>query len=751
MVPRPSSTTLLALASLTLGTPADALAAAGLEELEGGAREAVARRCLAVQYREGVAAYRRCVLDAAPAATALDALAFDDRHALERACEEARRESRSAARACLESGHAALAGEPVSPFDTLRRDERDAVRLECDGAATRAGIAGYRRCVDGALDALETLPSVDLAALSLPRRGALSRRCATSDTAADYRRCLLEATGVVATDAPEPPGPTVTAEPSPDERPGVANAASEVAVDGAEALARVAGEVTAPRDRGEAGRAAEAPADAPAAVIATDDAAAPADPPPPAAERPPAQGDDAAGSETETTAGTPSADDRTERASDAAAPDAPEPAPGSAPDEGSFDLRGAMEEAWARLRTTVEGLDTLERAVLGAALALPLLLLGAWLALRRRSPAAPRPAAYGPAGFDEPFDERGERSPWLDERGERLAAAFDDTLESPPPWPDDVDDASGSLAAALDSDARREPAPDERPGGRDPVPDEADTADDTRPVPSATSDPEPPATGASRDDRPSEARRPSFPPLAPRSVFGRELVVEDEALGRQRAIEFLIYWMAYGDERYAPETRAALLQNGGGDEDPHERTKRRVLEGDTQAFADTVRWLQRHADELQRVQIIDLLMVLLISERAMTPAQNTLLRFLADAFGLGADALDERHELAFGEPMPRLPRVDLPLWWAGVEPDRPLRWDARALAELDEQVRCRARLGLPLEGELGEEEIIAAFRRAARRCHPHRFDALGEREQALAERQFGKFEQARDLLLGVSA
>ena len=73
---------------------------------------------------------------------------------------------------------------------------------------------------------------------------------------------------------------------------------------------------------------------------------------------------------------------------------------------------------------------------------------------------------------------------------------------------------------------------------------------------------------------------------------------------------------------------------------------------------------------------------------------------------------------------------------------------ARSLATKPEVEQMSARLGLPLSFD--EHQVIAAFKRAARRCHPDRFTALGDRERALAENQFGKFEQARDKLLGVS-
>ena len=71
------------------------------------------------------------------------------------------------------------------------------------------------------------------------------------------------------------------------------------------------------------------------------------------------------------------------------------------------------------------------------------------------------------------------------------------------------------------------------------------------------------------------------------------------------------------------------------------------------------------------------------------------------------------------------------------------------MAALDEPAQDRVRLGLPPDGELDGTAIVETFRHAARRCQPHRFDALGERERALVERQFVKYEAARDRLLGV--
>ena len=127
--------------------------------------------------------------------------------------------------------------------------------------------------------------------------------------------------------------------------------------------------------------------------------------------------------------------------------------------------------------------------------------------------------------------------------------------------------------------------------------------------------------------------------------------------------------------------------------------------------------------------------------------QNTLLRFLADAFGLGAARLESQFEEAFDAPLPPLPRADRPDWWAGQDEAGLVRREGRTLASAPDDVRHRARLGLPLDDAIDEGDVLEAFELAARRTAPARFDALGERERSLAARQLERFADARDALV----
>ena len=615
--------TVLVLALL----PPAAFAASGLGEIDRDEQERLSRACLVARHLDGAAAYRRCVTRAverldgrAPVTT----LPFEERVIIQRRCggSESESETESGA-ACVRDELDAL-DETRQPFlGSLDADERRALVQRCIDTPRDEGIAGYRRCLDNGLDALDDLPTADLSSLALEERVALARRCdAGTGGASDYRRCLLEATGV----------PFEAAAPPRTSRPG-----------------------TAPAD----------------AVVPDAPVAAPAD---------------TGGVDGE--AGIDAATFESREPENAAEPGGGGAEEGAQSEELVTDLELLAVDVRARLEKSVAALDDTYRLLLLAAFALPFLLLIARTAMRggeraRRSaaPAAAPPTPTPPAASGATLAERVSPSP---REREPLVAlrAFDEDRRGP----------SGKRAS------------------------------DESPVPGR---------------------------FVPRSRFGRWLLEASPDLRRQHAIEFLVYWMAYGDERYDVGARRALLERDDVEAlDPHERIKRHVLERDTAAFADTLLSLQRDTGAVERVQVLDLLMALLVADRAMTPVQNTLLRFVADAFGIPAETLNERHEFAFDAPLPPLPRPDLPAWWEGVEPGLPIRWNARALAALDEREQHRVRLGLPLDRKIADRRVVESFRRAARRCRPGRFDALGERERALVERQLARYDEARSALLG---
>lgn len=210
-------------------------------------------------------------------------------------------------------------------------------------------------------------------------------------------------------------------------------------------------------------------------------------------------------------------------------------------------------------------------------------------------------------------------------------------------------------------------------------------------------------------------------------------------------IDYLVYWMAHADKRFAPAAEKKVLQmkNPG----TRDLIKRDVFLNNAYAYSMVINIVRTQMTLAQRKQILDLLMALLVVEHALTPIQNNLLRFLADAFGIGASGIKSQFEKAFGYSMPAIPRPDKLIWWKQINNEHSLRWNARAIARLPEQVRNRILLGQSLDGEIRAASVIQSFKLAEERCHPECVDKLGERAQALLKSRSQKFATARDNLL----
>lgn len=220
---------------------------------------------------------------------------------------------------------------------------------------------------------------------------------------------------------------------------------------------------------------------------------------------------------------------------------------------------------------------------------------------------------------------------------------------------------------------------------------------------------------------------------------------QPESLRQQHVIEFLVYWLAYGDDRYDPELKQTILEDQ--EPDSHSLIKAWVFRQDARALTEALRWALHNSSREQRVQIIELLVALLVTDAKPTPVQNTFLRFLADVFGLGEQRLQQLWINAFDDELPPLARVDRMDWWQAQDQDSLRDRDARAVSVLPEAMQFRARLGLPLATPITAPQLEKAWQLASTRCQPSRFDALGSRERQLVERQFQRFEDAHDGLL----
>lgn len=408
-------------------------------------------------------------------------------------------------------------------------------------------------------------------------------------------------------------------------------------------------------------------------------------------------------------------------------PDALESSSDDINSEGFTESEAPIDVAkrlWGQLLGSVEGVSGINRVILIAAAALPFLLIIFWLLMRGRKkepeyipPPHPsalrdRVRAYPDDELDDTLDTAADHSVASQQMYEdQVNELFSD--ESDPVLNDDIDETVAISPSVASSIAAVDAAMDE-----DHSPElEASTNQNTK----AGDDTGMMSWLSSLDD--------------------------DEQLSS--AIEFMIYWMAYTDERYQPELKKSVFEID--DPDEHDLIKRRVLSQDTAAFAQTTTWLQENTSADQRVQILKLLMALLVNEEALTPVQNTMLRFLSNAFGMGHEQLDELFQDAFAESLPPMPRPDKPSWWEQQPTDKQKRWDARSVAQQSQSIQSRVKLGLPLSGGFEPEVLEEKYHRAIARCQPERFDLLTEREQLLAEQQQYKFDTAFDILKEVSA
>ena len=694
-------------------------AATDLASLTAEARSAIGRLCSPVQYREGAKAYRRCVQSEIQSQqrggrSALTTLSFDDKYAVQQFCATAGDSYQS----CVESQVASVRNIPAPSMSNIADDEQYAIQQSCFAAQSTQGLLAYRQCVGNEVASLRQLPRIELGAMPVLERNALQLRCsANSKTASAYRQCLAVEYSSFSRVAP-----TYQATPASQTTP-----------------AAVVEQVAAPTTNTATQVAETAKPQASNQVVATTNVALPEN------NALPSSIDTQRATETQGTAPefpsiptpetiavesapiklTPAAS--TAAASTAAASttivDTPRPAseprvitqpelveqmaqteidaqnnvpPEASPGAGLVKLFNDTTES---IKNKLDSLTALGKAVAAVVLALPFLLLALRSLVRRRR-------------------EQQSESWDADYRLQATPNAVNSTEAIKARWDDDfLNDETLTTKPYV-----AEPA----------IHAVKETAVDT--------------TATRFVPRPNQATSPMQAETRWQSGFGKWLDSETMAERQQHCTEFLIYWMAYGDERHEEglKERIFTLQKPN----QHDLIKRWVLKQDIFAFADTINWLKRNTSKVQQEQILDLLMALLVTENNVTPNQNVLLRMLADSFGIGVTALQERFQYTYAQDLPAFPRTDKQSWWLEQSPETTMRWDARQMAKLPEAEQMLSRLGL--SGDYTESDVVKSFRRAAKRCHPDRFSHLGQWEQLLAQRQYERFEEARDKLLGVS-
>ena len=764
----PTLTSLLAgiflIGSLSMPASAQSLS---LESMPLATQNEISRICLPVQYREGAPAYRNCVLSElalrdGKADSAMGRLSFDDKYAVQQACATAGGQSSQNYQRCVAEQIVELNTVAAPNLAAAAEDELYAIQQTCFSAQSKEGAANYRRCLNSELDSLLAVPAADTSALNMLNKNALQLRCSANTTrAADYRKCIAaefeSIAGRVPTFLPVSTATRVASN-------SVAQAGASAVAKAVESVAKQSESVAETSQALSTETIAQADTESSRPVQAlprnitpnstnTDSiqptetlalSAEQADDQPVSTLRDPTGNTPIVAVKTNTTveAGAdrvisrPTLVKALEEKAQAKAQGIEPEEPNAQADTQSTagdpvaDATAYLKSMWSSLLAFLSSLDRTGWMIIAGVLALPAVLLGVFSLARRGTREEHVP--INNAALAERI-EPGLQTRKL--RHEREAAQlFGEDQTSPPPaastqgmQPIEENDAPAPAQSATSTQADHDQV---TRIAEKPAPAEANMADS--------------------DDTAWAAEHPAETTAQElgnwQSAFGPWLSRKPADEQLSHCIEFLIYWVAYGDDRYEPDLKKKLFT--AVDLNDHDHIKRWVLKQDVFAFADVVSWLKDNASKAQLEQTINLIMALLVTERSVTPVQNTLLRFFADAFGLGKDHLEQSFEAAFAHPLPPMPRTDKVAWWNKQSDNEIIRWDSRKIAELPTKPQMLARLGFT--APQNEIEVIKSFRRAARRCHPDRFTQLGERERALAERRFSKFEEARDRLLGVS-
>ena len=756
-----------------------------LDSLSKATQDQISRICLPVQFREGAGAYRNCVqaelhLRGSGSTSQLGTLSFDDKYAVQQACAKAGGQSSSNYKLCVTDQISALDEVRQPKLDKLSEDELYVVQQSCFDAQSNQGAANYRKCLNQEVDSLLSIPAVDTSSLNMVKKNALQLRCSSnSSNAVQYRQCVgAEFESIVGTAPVFLPVSTATrisnnAEPA--SQSAVIDTVKKVAEQQSQNANNVAAAITATASN--ATNTGSKPTMAlprnispPRNNTAVEQATAQSDGVATASEALALQSSesgtntlrDITGDTITTT--TPPANTvvDTSEARVISRPDLVETielqerakAQGIEPAQSTGDEAAAtagpaasntpiaqqLATWWQKFLDTLVSLEGKSWLIIAAVLALPALLMGLF-SLTRAAKKADRPSSIRQ---NPPLAERIEPGMQTRKlRHEQEAAALFDDNAAP-------DHDAVTRIATKPTPAPQERAPLVPPPAAAPAATEAPASANVQSVQNLAVG-QTPAQQA--DQLFGDSAFDTAPAAAPQATvndwqsgFGPWLEQQPAPNRMAFCIEFLIYWVAYGDERYPPDLKKRLFTST--DLSSHDLIKRWVLKQDVFAFADVVSWLRNNASQKQLDQSMTLIMSLLITEHSVTPVQNTLLRFLADAFNIGKNNLEMRFEKAFGHPLPPIARPDKYQWWAKQDPQTMQRWDSRSMANKPETEQMIARLGL--QQGFDEVQVINAFRRAARRCHPDRFTELGEHERALAEQQYIKFEQARDKLLGVS-
>lgn len=725
-------------------------------------------KCLPEQYRNGASAYRDCVesevnqrtaAKPAPAsnpapvtrvareddqviARRFDALAHDDKYAIQRSCQRYLGSDGRAYSDCV-AEELSLLGRVSAPIMTdLSSDEQFAVRQSCFSAQTNDGAAAYRRCLNQEIADLSQIPPVSMAGLTSVETTSLQLECSPSSKnqrAAEYRICLAQSLERLLKSKR-------------DQRTSDGNQETVVAIKPQEIKPVAVGDDGAPLQNNSDTASNNQPAqpdttEDTTVVVAqlspeTDTSdqlnslvnsslANSTDQPAPEVRIIPKPegldfGDTVAGTDQtldtgETTSESPRIVDGTSgnRVSVATIPASNVTAQQSST---TADAPADAAEAESSAMSPAQLFDKLKTFDIGsylgdhpaasyaryASLLLPAIFLWAlyrFLSLfgrsrRRTDEEQPKPRAQ----VDDPlFDDLPNRSE---------TAQFDQTAE--------VSGIAGANPTSRLSDRVR--------------------PDMSRQAVQSQLEPDIALDGSAEASRGQTRADNQLPPIydEPTGEFGQWLATHNDAEQKKFCIEFLLYWVTYGEGKYDPELKAAILE--ATELNDHDVIKKHIFLKDIDALISTLRTTREKFNASELSQILNLMFAVLV-EHTVSPTQNIFFRFFADFAGIGADGLSKKYQQSFGAPLPPVPRPDDARWWA----------KRKELEEMKPQVARTERdvmmTRLGLKEPVDSNDVQLAYQHIQNRFAEDNFDLLGDKEQKLVRRHLINYAHARDYLL----
>lgn len=687
----------------------------------------VRRVCSPIQYQQDTSAYRNCVEQHSEALqqsirTPVSSLDFDEQLSVQQVCQKQGAIGSTDYRSCVVTEASSLDGVFTADISSLNNEQIYSARQSC--ADAEYGVRAYRQCINTAVAKLKApaiatveLPAVALATQEIEPAAVIESAAVVEPAAVIEPAAIVEPAAVVEPVAVAEPvtvaESVAVVEPNISELASTANDTIAVDRSSIELQNNSASTLSAPvtpvalRSTTVAN---EDPVEKLAIVESTVASIQIAQAPVETNDLEQTSKPALAAAESDNTNNPPADQDTQEPANS----DELDPVVTNKP---PLEVaKGLAQKLWAQLLASLEGVTGINKIILLAALALPFFLIGFWLLMRSRTDKS------------EPATQPNSR-PLVD----KIRATPNHLLD------DETTDVSSDVLNAQKmqfSDQVSELFADDD----DPV-----FADIEAPEFDGLDSPE----TVDESSTLHVVRTPEKPDKPIRSCELSAILEDhddDDQLGL--VIEFMIYWMAFTDERFQPELKRKIFAET--EPDDHDLIKRCVLSNDFGAFTAATTWLQKNAAIEKREQVLKLLMALLVYEEGITPVQNTMLRFLSNAFGFTHQQLDELFQTAFGHALPAMPRPDKPTWWNKQSPDKLKRWDARSVAQQSQSIQARVKLGLPLSGELTPQEISERLERAVSRCQPENFDLLTHREQQLAESQKVKYKDAAEALMEIS-